>query len=221
MKRVFAWLLAVGFLVAAGSALAEVDLGYLDQYPNTFMTETIGDSVVVCDTLSARDLAFLYESDALMSYTYFRLRIPSGADLVYPELKLVYTAETPLNLTAVSFDVGDYRYTFKPAAVGPEPYESGFLEECTITFAGRNTAFLSALAEAIIDADATTVDDLLQLRVSAVLHGDRDVTVTLSEAFLLDFYMIFEDAYFGISGPDSFDRLTETTWMTMEPLPDL
>ena len=221
MKRVFAWLLAVGFLVAAGSALAEVDLGYLDQYPNTFMTETIGDSVVVCDTLSARDLAFLYESDALMSYTYFRLRIPSGADLVYPELKLVYTAKEPLNLTAVSFDVGDYRYTFKPEFSGPEPYESGYMEEGTITFAGRNLPFFAALEEAMIDANVTSSADLLQLRVPAVLHGDRDVRVTLSEAFLLDFYLVFEDAYYGINGPASLSMLTDGTWMTMEPVPDV
>ena len=221
MKRFVALLLTFGILIAAGSALAEVDLSYLEQNPDLFLIETIGDDAVICDTLSARDLAFLYESDALMSYMYFRLRIPSGTDLVYPEIKLVYTAKAPLNLKAVSFDVGDYRYTFKPVTFGPEPYESGFLEECTISFAGRNTAFLSALAEAMIDADTTSVDDLLQLRVTAVLHGDRDVTVTLSEAFLLDFYLIFEDAYFGIGGPDSFDRLSEATWMTMEPVPGL
>lgn len=219
MKKILCIIMSLCFLFADISVLAEVDLSYVEQYPDAFLVETIGDAVIICDTLSARDLAFLYENDALMSYTYFRLRIPSGTDLVYPELKLVYTDKTPLNLTAVSFDVGDYRYTFRLANAGPQPYESGFIEECTITFAGRNVAFLSALVEAMMDADTTSIDDLLQLRISAVLHGDRDVTVTLSEAFLLDFYLIFEGAYDGIGGPDSFGLLTDTTWMTMEPVP--
>ena len=37
-------------------------------------------------------------------------------------------------------------------------------------------------------------------RITAILHGDEDLTVTLSDAFLLDYYIVIKDAFLTLNG---------------------
>ena len=207
MKKTLSFLLTLCLLLTAASALADVDLSHLKENPEVFDIYE-GDSIrSVCTTMTAADLSFehAHESDYYYSSTYFELWFFDDSDVIYPVLNVIYCADEPLNITAVSFDVEGTRYTFEVDPDEPEPLDNGIEEDRLIFFGPQNLAFWVAL-ENIVDA-CDSAEEMQQHRITAVLHGDEDLTVTLSDVFLLDFYIIIKDAYLNLNGMDTMGQL--------------
>ncbi|MBR5344872.1 MAG: hypothetical protein IK127_03525 [Clostridia bacterium] len=218
MKRIAALLLTLCLLLTAASALADVDLSYLEQYPDIFDVTQGEVLTFICDSMTAEDLSFVHahESDYRYSYMYFELWIENGYDVIYPVLNIVYNADELLNITAVSFDLEGVRYTFSVDLDEPDRDEKGITEDPLIFFGIENVEFLSALEDIVDDCD--TAEEMEEYRITAILHGDEDLTVTLSDAFLLDFYIVIKDAFIELGGLDNFDQIYIATPMTMEAI---
>ncbi len=219
MKKAAAFLLALCLLT--GFALAEVDLSYVRESPNIFTVEDDDPELIyIYDTYSAEDLHFIHahESDYRWSFTYFELAILDGEMPIYPMMRVIYNADDPLNLHAVSFDVDGTRYTFDVSdSVNTEKDEQSTTESAIIFFSSENFAFLNALT-AVTDRYGTA-EEMRTVRINAVLHGDEDLTVTLNENFLLDFWLVVEDAFKEMGGMSALDDVDLTTDMTVSEAP--
>lgn len=209
MKKTLSFLLALCLLLTAASALADLDLSYLKEYPDVFDVYEGDGFTSVCTTMTAADLSFVHahESDYNYSSTYFELMYLDDYGVLYPILNVCYCADDPQHIRAVSFDVEGTRYTFEVDPVEPEQLEHGISEDLLIYFGPENADFLVAL-ENIVD-ECSSADEMMTHRIPAILHGDEDLTVTLSDAFLLDFAIIMKDAYQRLDGNKTFDQLSE------------
>ena len=219
MKKTASLLLSLCLLLSAASALADVDLTYVKENPDIFEVYEGEGTCSISTTMTSGDLSFehAHESEYYYSSTYFELWILDGEDVIYPVLSVNYCADDPLNITAVSFDVEGVRYTFQVEPDEPTQFDNGISEDHLIFFGPENIAFLAAL-ENIVDA-YDNADDLMENRITAILHGDEDLTVTLSDAFLLDYYIVIKDAFLTLNGMDTFDKLDFiATPMTMEEI---
>ena len=219
MKKLVSLLLALCLLLASASALADVDLSYLEEYPDVFQVSKGDTLTFICDTLTAADLAFdhPHSNGKLYSFTYFSLWIPNGDDTVYPMLDVIYCADEPLNITSVSFDVAGVRYTFAVETDEPSADENGVTEDCRIYLGVESFEFLNALTTEV--AACETDEELFSDYITATLHGDEDLTVTLASPFLLDYYLIMVEAFTMTGGLDNVSMLTGATAMTMETIP--
>ena len=219
MKRIAALLLALCLLMTAASALADVDITYLEENPDVFRVQKGDTLTYVCSTLSAADLAFehAYSNGKLYSFTCFSLLIPNGSDVVYPVLDVIYCADAPLNITTVSIEVGDVQYTFAVSSDGPAQNENGVSEDCMILFGVENFEFLEALSNEM--AACKTEEDLLTHKYKATLRGDEEVTTTFSGAFLLDFYLIIVEAFTEVGGLSEVSQLSGASTMMTDSIP--
>ena len=220
MKKTLSILLTLCLLLASASALADVDLSYLKEQPDIFDIYEGEEMSSACTTMTAGDLSFehAHESDYNYSFTYFELWFEKGSDVIYPVLNVVYCADDPLNIYAISFDVEGTRYTFDVDPDEPDQEEHGISESRIIFFGPESFDFLVALENITDDCD--TADEMMAHRITAILHGDEDLTVTLSDVFLIDFYIILEEAYMELGGMDTFDQLEEvSSFMTTEEIP--
>ena len=209
MKKTLSFLLALCLLLTASSALADVDFSYVKENPDFFEVYE-GDVLrTIRSTMTSKDLSFehAHESDYYYSTTYFELGFLKNSNVIYPMLAVNYFADNPLNITAVSFDVEGTRYTFAVNPDEPKQLENGIQEKCLIYFGPGSIDFLIALEDIVLACE--NADELMEHRIPAVLHGDEELTVTLSNVFLLDYYFIIEDAYKALNGQDSFALLAE------------
>ncbi|MBR4459664.1 MAG: hypothetical protein IKS31_11960 [Clostridia bacterium] len=224
MKRVPAILLALTLILTCAQALADFDLSYFDGKDDVFSVETEEEDGVVYTfvetQLTFANLSFehAHESEKRYSYTRFDLlyAVGDGDPVCYPRLWVTYCADAFLNIDSVTFRVEGTDYTFsdlKASAIRTDD-EKGCVEELPIVFGRNSLPFLGAL-EKITDRSADT-RELSTVRITAVLHGDEDLTVQLSENFMLDFYLIIEDALLSTDGLSTIDKTDESPMRTEE-----
>ncbi len=215
MKRAAALFLALALLLSASSAMADFDLSHLKENPQVFSVTETDLSTFVSSQMNAEQLFFThpYESESMYSFTYFSLWLPAGMDKIWPVLKVFYASDRPINMTGISFEVGGVQYTFTGELHELEEEEDGITEDIAIFFGPENLDFLAAL-ETYVDED--NLESLLSTPISAVIHGDEDLAVTLNEAFMLDFYVVIEMAMFDLGGLDKLAEGIASEMVTSE-----
>lgn len=222
MRKPIAALLALCMLLGLGAAFAEVDLSYVQASPNIFDVDETDDGLIFIDsTLSSEQVACTHEheSDSYYSCIYWELAIVDNEPPVYPLLTVSINADQPLNIRAVSFDVDGRRFTFDVAEDISRKTEEGNTREFVTIFLGpTNIEFLIAM-ENVSDACGTDLDAMRAVRITGVLHGDEDIAIALSENFVVDFFLVIEDAWLELGGLDTFSEITFDTPMTESEIP--
>ncbi len=204
MKKTLSLLLVLPLLYAClpSVAGAELDLTYLTENSGLFsvQTDVENDVSFVETTMSVKNRSFVhrYESDTRYSFTGFDvLIVDRSTPDAFPILRLwiTYCADEFLNVSSVTFTVGDEAYTFTDIA-DPEwqiETEDGVIEQVMIRFGSGNLAFAEALAELIrpFEDDYTLLlDESACPKVDMVLHGDRDADAVLGSGFISEFFAL-------------------------------
>ena len=217
MKKLLSLLLIAMLLVCSVSSAfaAKLDLSPIEAESELYTIDLSedGEAAFIETTLTAQHRSFVhkYESTNLYSTTMFDvLVVDYGTSDNYPIIRLwvSYCADDHFqNFDSVTFTVGNKEYTFTDIS-DPEwqiqDEESGYIEDVLIRFNEDNMIFLEALEEMTSGNDAT-IEELDQLTVKMVLHGDEDIETTLSGGFLLDFLAI-KSAWMDLNGLDYIDE---------------
>ena len=228
MKRILVLLLAVAMMLPAAALASEesggLDLSVFTSQPEVFNvadeTERAGGYFIwLNEPATACAFVHAHESDYLYSTAQFELAVyPAGTGaVVVPRLQIVYSADEPVNLHAVSIDVGGQRWHFEIPSVDyslSDKGSQGIQEHVQLLFAKENWAFMTALdallEETIRDAE-DPVQAMSQSPVHAVLHGDReDLEITFNPGFLYEYLAVVN---YGIG------RLSESTAVSLAPDP--
>ena len=207
---------------ALPAAAEDFDFSYFRERDNIFAVDQEEEDGVVYtfveSTLPASSLSFqhAHESDTRYSYTNFDLLFAEGSKSVcYPRLWVVYCADEFLDIDKVTFYVDGQSFTFlslKDEDLRTDD-EKGCMEELPIIFGKNSLGFLDALGA--IQETCATADELREHRIVAVLHGkDEELTVTLSENFLLDYFLIIVDGYMNTVGMATIDSTDPTPMIT-------
>lgn len=217
MKK-FLSLLLIALLLAcsiSSAFAAKLDLSPIEAESDLYTIDISedGDAAFIETTLTAQHRSFVhkYESTALYSTTMFDvLVVDYGTSDNYPIIRLwvTYCADDSFqNFDSVTFTVGNKEYTFTDISDPDwqmQDEESGYIEDVLIRFNEDNLIFLEALEELTSGNDAT-IEELDQLSVKMVLHGDEDIEATLGGGFLLDFLAI-KSAWMDLNGLDYIEE---------------
>ena len=197
MKKFFALLLAFLLLAGVTPAVADVlDLGPIENQSKLYTIDVSGDgdSAFIETTLNARERSFTHphESSRLYSTTLFDVLVvnyqkPDN----YPIFRLwiTYCADDGFqHFDAATISLGNKRYTFTDIS-DPDwlvyDKDNGYVEDLLIRFNQDNVSFLTELEKMI--GNKTTIEELEQIDVKLVLHGDEEIQADLGSNFLLDF----------------------------------
>lgn len=212
MKKLSLLLAVLLLFTCCGSALAEdFDLSFVRSKTSLYEIDVeIEDDIAFIDsTLSASDRSFVhkYESSTRYSTTEFdMLVIQYLKSTAYPVFRLwiTYCADNDyLNINAVTFTIGDKKYTFTDIA-DTDWYvhdEKGYVEQVLIKFDLNNTDFLLALEGLLPE----TLEEFDGITIPMTLHGREDIQVELGGGFLLDFF-VMEQAMIKSNGVGYFEK---------------
>ncbi|MBP3650792.1 MAG: hypothetical protein J6K73_13545 [Clostridia bacterium] len=216
MKKFFALLLVFLLLASVSTAVAKVlDLSPIEAKSGLYTIDVSedGDSAFIETTLSSEERSFThqYESSKLYSTTLFDVLVVNYQKSTnYPIFRLwiTYCADDAFqHFDAVTISLGNKRYTFTDVSDPEwliEDEENGYIEDLLIRFGKDNVSFLKDLEEAI--GNKTTLEQLEQMDVRAVLHGDEDIEIELGSNFLLDF-LGMKSAWLTLEGLDYLDQI--------------
>ena len=214
MKKIFALLLAAVLLCSAMTvavAADDLDLSFVRNNKEVYTIDLNdkGTAAFIESQLSAKDRSFVhkYESSTRYSNTMFDVLIVDyDTDDAYPVFRLwisYYADDSYVNLHSASIILGDEKYTFSDID-DPDwrtKDEDGYAEQLLIKFDEETLPFLAKL-ESMLPDDA---DDLDDISIKMILHGDEDITVEIGRGFLMDF-MFIKTAMININGLQYLER---------------
>lgn len=217
MKKLVSLCLAIVCLLACMPVhAAEMDLSFVRENENIFTidVDVENDVAFVESKLSVADRAFVHQYDSSTRYssTQFDVLVldylKSSAYPIY-RLWITYCADDAyLNITSVSFIIGDQKYTFSDIA-DADWYthdDKGYREQVLIKFDEDTLKFLAALE----DLTPTSFDDFEGYKLKMILHGREDVEVELGRGFGLDFFCTSK-ALINIGGLDFLEKCNGST----------
>ena len=194
MKKVFSFLLSVILLVslcAPAFAESKFDFSYVRENSDTYevSVDSDQDCAFITTNLSVSDRSFSHDLESSVRYSSFESDIlvndyygktPHGVLRTW----ITYAADEELNITSVSFFLGDKEYIF--SGIGNpkwhHTFEDGILEQVLIIYdnSSEHLDFMTAITEIMPD----TYDDSVSVKM--VLHGVQDVTATVGLGPLMD-----------------------------------
>lgn len=194
MKKVFSFLLSVILLVslcAPAFAESKFDFSFVRENSDTYEVSVDSDQncafVTTKTSVSLRSFSHdlessvrysSFESDILVNDYYGKT--PHGVLRTW----ITYAADEELNITSVSFFLGDKEYIF--SGIGNpkwhHTFEDGIVEQVLIIYdnSSEHLDFMTAITEIMPD----TLDDSVSVKM--VLHGVQDVTATVGLGPLMD-----------------------------------
>ncbi len=175
--------------------------------------EEISGALLVYNEFSAGDLSFSHdmESDQWYSYVDFDICVANaGTETQLPLLRMwitLVTKEAYMDISSVTFTTGGRAYTFSGLSDEEDftDKEGDFQQDMLIIFDGDSLPFLTDLEISRLLGEET---------FTAVLHGNRELTVQLGPNFW-NIFSVYYDLYVNSDAIDWLDGFTGTE-MTSE-----
>ena len=218
MKKLCALVLFLSLVLVGSVSLATstIDLSYFRENSNLYSIDVNNDSEVafITTTLNAASRCFHHDNEHDQYYSTFESDIlvhdyfssePYGVMRIW----INYFAKDFLNINSVTFQIGGKDYTFTGCCENDWKVKldnGGVEEQALIIASDSNWDFWSALIDILDPLLENGLDDFTPIPV--ILHGSRDVTITMDAGAAVDFASIVIGA--GSSGVKSADAGTGT-----------